>query len=100
MLYRITPLGLLFPASIKNDTQQIFVTCRELNGAKKSMLNSKVRDLMAIIDLDKINSSTEIKNQLLWINATLKDQREINNNSHFCFTFVTKSLNDLLSFSI
>ena len=98
MLYRITPLGLLFPASIKNDTQQIFVTCRELNGAKKSILNSKVRDLMAIIDLDKINSWTEIKDQL--INATLKDQKEINNNSHFCFTFVTKSLNDLLSFSI
>ena len=98
MLYRITPLGLLFPASIKSDTQQIFVTCRELNGAKKSILNSKVRDLMAIIDLDKINSSTEIKDQL--VNATLKDQKEINNNSHFCFTFVTKSLNDLLSFSI
>ena len=98
MFYRITPLGLLFPASIKNDTQQIFVTCRELNGAKKSILNSKVRDLMAIIDLDKINSWTEIKDQL--INATLKDQKEINNNSHFCFTFVTKSLNDLLSFSI
>ena len=98
MLYRITPLGLLFPASIKNDTQQIFVTCTELNGAKKSILNSKVRDLMAIIDLDKINSWTEIKDQL--INATLKDQKEINNNSHFCFTFVTKSLNDLLSFSI
>ena len=98
MLYRITPLGLLFPASIKNDTQQIFVTCRELNGAKKSILNSKVRDLMAIIDLDKINSWTEIKDQL--INATLKDQKEINNNSHFCFTFATKSLNDLLSFSI
>ena len=98
MLYRITPLGLLFPASIKNDTQQIFFTCRELNGAKKSILNSKVRDLMAIIDLDKINSWTEIKDQL--INATLKDQKEINNNSHFCFTFVTKSLNDLLCFSI
>ena len=31
VLYRITPLGLLFPASIKNNTHQIFVTWRELN---------------------------------------------------------------------
>ena len=26
--YKLTPLGILFPASIKNDTKQIFVTCR------------------------------------------------------------------------
>ena len=33
--YKLTPLGILFPASITNDTKQIFVTCRELNDAKK-----------------------------------------------------------------
>ena len=27
-MYKVTPLGLLFPASIKNDTKQIFVTCK------------------------------------------------------------------------
>ena len=94
------PLGLLFPASIKNDVKQIFVTCKELNGVKKSILNRKVYDLLPIIDLDKINSWTEIKGQSIWINATFKDQKEINNNSHLCFPFVTKSLNDLWSFSI
>ena len=96
----MTPLGLLFPTSIKNDTQQIFLTCRELNGAKKSILSGKVHDLMALIDLDKINSWTEVKGQSIWIKATFKDQKEINNNSHLCFPFLTKSLNDLLSFSI
>ena len=34
-MYKVTPLGLLFLASIKNDTKQIFVTCKELNGVKK-----------------------------------------------------------------
>ena len=33
--YRLTPLGMLFPASVENGTEQIFVTCRELNDMKK-----------------------------------------------------------------
>ena len=31
----LTPIGLLFPSSITNDTKQILVTRRELNDAKK-----------------------------------------------------------------
>ena len=33
-LCKFTATGLLFPASIVNDTKQMFVTCRELNKAK------------------------------------------------------------------
>ena len=29
--YRLTPPGISFPVSIKNNTEQIFLTCRELN---------------------------------------------------------------------
>ena len=32
---KLTPIGLLFPSSITNDTKQILVTRRELNDAKK-----------------------------------------------------------------
>ena len=35
VIYRLTPLGILFPASIKNETEQIFIICRELNDIKK-----------------------------------------------------------------
>ena len=28
VMYKVTPLRLLFPASIKNDEKQIFVTCK------------------------------------------------------------------------
>ena len=33
--YKLTRPGILFPASVTNDTKQIFVTCRESNDAKK-----------------------------------------------------------------
>ena len=34
-VYRLTPFGLLFPASLKNNTEQIFVTWRKLGNIKK-----------------------------------------------------------------
>ena len=100
VLYKITPLDLLFPASLKNETKQIFITGKELSGVKKSILNGKVYDLIAIIDLDQISNWREIKGQSFSISVSFKDQNEINNNSHLCFPFVTRSLNDLTSFGI
>ena len=35
VVHRITSLGLLFPATVANDTQQIFITAKELSGVKK-----------------------------------------------------------------
>ena len=100
VVYKVTPLGLLFPASVKNNTKQIFITGKELSGVKKSILNGKVYDLIAIIDLDKISNRIETKGQSIWISVAFKDQKEINNNSHLWFPFITRSLNDLTSFSI
>ena len=34
--YKLTPLRILFPASIKDDTEQVFIMCRNLNKVKKS----------------------------------------------------------------
>ena len=56
--------------------------------------------LLETIDLNKINNWEEIKGQSLWINTALEEQKEINNSRHFWFPFTTKTLNDLLSFSI
>ena len=55
---------------------------------------------MGIIDIIEINNWGEIKGQSLWINATLEEQKEINNSRHLCFPFMTTTLNDLLNFSI
>ena len=64
--YRIIPLGLFFPASIKNNTEQIFLSCRELNNVKKSLIDNKT--------YKKIINWEEIRGQHLWINATLEEQ--------------------------
>ena len=100
MVYRLTPLGTLFPASVKNDTEQIFITCRELNNVKKSLINSKIYGLIGITDLKKINDWEEIKGRSLWINVTFEEQKEINNSKHLCYSFMTRTLSDLLNFSI
>ena len=50
--YKIIPLGLLFPASITSDTSQIFAVGKNLNGLKKSILNQKIFDILAIIYLN------------------------------------------------
>ena len=99
-MYKLTPLGILFPASIKNNTEQVFTTCRELNDVKKALINSKIYGLLGIILLKKKNNWEEIKGQSIWINATLEEQKEVNNSRDLCFPFSTKTLNSLLNFSI
>ena len=34
-VYKITPLGLIFPATVTNDTSQIFILAKKLGGVKK-----------------------------------------------------------------
>ena len=41
-----------------------------------------------------------MKGQSLWVNATIEEQKEINNSKYLCFLFVTSTLNELLSFHI
>ena len=69
---------------MKNNTFYIIqyykiITCRELNDVKKALINSKTYGLLGIIDFKKINNWEEIKGQSIWINATLEEQKEINN---------------------
>ena len=98
--YKLTPIGLFFPSSITNNTKQIFITCRELNDAKKSWINSKFYSLLGVINLEKINSSENIKGKSLWVNVSFNEQEQINSSHHICFLFKKSSCNDLLSFSI
>ena len=100
VVYKITPLGLLFPVSVTNSTEQIFNLGKNLSRVKKSILNQKEFDILAVINLNKINNWFDIKGQSIWTNVAFKDQKEINNNSHLCFPFITRSFRDLTSFSI
>ena len=53
VMYKLTPLGILFPALIKNNTEQVFITCTKLNDVKKALINSQIYGLLGIIDLSK-----------------------------------------------
>ena len=98
--YKITPIGILFPATVTNDTNFIFVTANNLSGVKKGILNYKTYNILAEIDTSKIKNWNEIKGQSIWVNVQFKDHKEINNNSHLCFPFITRSFSDLTSFNI
>ena len=56
IIHKLIPLRILFPGSIKNDTEQVFVTSREFNDVKKALINSKIFELPGITDLKKINN--------------------------------------------
>ena len=100
VIYKITPLGLLLPATVTNDTNLIFITAKELNGVKPSILDDKAYNLLAITDLNKIDNWADVKGQSAWTRVAFKDHEEINNNSHLCFPFPTRSFSDLTSFRI
>ena len=69
VVYKITSLGMLFPSSIKNDTNLIFITANNLRGVKKAILNYKTYDISAEIDVSKINNWEKIKGQSIWVNV-------------------------------
>ena len=75
VVYKIILLGLLFPATIKNDTQQIFVLAKKINGVKKSILNYKTFAILATIDLNKIENWKDVKGQLIWRNVQFKNHK-------------------------
>ena len=64
--YKLTPLVILFPASIKIRTELIFITCTELNNVKKSLINSKIYGLLGITDFfyKKSIIGTKLKDNL------------------------------------
>ena len=98
--FKITPLRLLFPASITNNTSHIFVTTTKIIRAEKAILNYKIYDILADIDTEKINKWEDIKGESIWVNVQFKDHKELNNSNHLCFPFVTRTFSDLTSFTI
>ena len=76
------------------------MTANNISGVKKGILNYKIYNILAEINTSKINNWNEIKGQSIWVNVQFKDHKEINNNSHLCFLFITRSFSDLTSFNI
>ena len=73
---------------------------KKLYGVKKSILNYKTFDFLTSIDLNKIENWKDLKGKSIWTNVQFKSHKEINNNSHLCFLFITRSFNYLTNFSV
>ena len=68
-IYKITPLGFLFPASITNNTGRVIITSRKISGTKKAILTYKWFNILAEIDLKKVPNWNEIKIKSIWVNV-------------------------------
>ena len=88
--YKLTPIGILFLSSVKNDTKQIFVTCRELNNAKTPLSNGKIVNILGIINLHKINNWEHIKGKPLWVNVNFDEPKQINDIDNLSFFIKTE----------
>ena len=75
--YKLSPIGILFPSFITNDTKQILVTCRALNDAKIALINGKIYNILGIINLNKTNNWEFIKGKSLWINVNFNGTDQI-----------------------
>ena len=91
--------NVLFSAAITSDTQNIFVTCQNLNSAKKALINGKIYDLLAIINLSEIKNRETIKGKSIYINAKIDDTHYMQNAKHFGFNFKTRLPIEILEFT-
>ena len=78
--FNFTPMGALFTASVKNDREKIFVTCRELNHIKPVLINSNLVNLLAAI-----NSWEHMKGKSLWVNVNFDGLEEVKKKIIFVY---------------
>ena len=98
-LYEVMIKSILFSASIKNDTQNVFVTCQNLNSAKKALINGKIYYLLGIINLQEINNWNAIKGQSIYVNSKFDNSHYMENATHFAFKFKTRFPTEFLQFT-
>ena len=68
-VYEVILKNVLFSASVKNEMQNIFVICHNLNSAKKALTNGKIYGLLGITNLKVIKNWSEIKGRSIYVNA-------------------------------
>ena len=89
-VYEAMLKDILFSSSIKNDMQNIFITCQNLSSAKKALINGKIYYLLDIINLQEINNWNAIKGQSIYVNSKFDDSHYRENATHFAFIFKTR----------
>ena len=98
-VYEVMLKNMLLSSSIKNDTQNIFITCQNLSSAKKALINGKTYYLLGIINLQEINNWNALKGQSIYVNCKFDDSHYMKNATHFALKFKTRSPTEFLEFT-
>ena len=99
-MYEVCIRNLLFSAGIKNDTQNIFLTCHNLNSAKKALINGKRYSLLGIINLSEIKNWAAVKRKSIYVSVKFNDIAYIESATHFAFKFKTSFPTEILEFKV
>ena len=97
--FEIRLINVLFSSSRKNDTQNVFITCQNLDSSKKALINNKIYGILGIINLREIKKWEEIKGKSLYVNAKIDDSHYTDNAKHFRFNFETSFPTEFLGFT-
>ena len=99
-MYEVYIRNLLFSPGIKNDTQNIFLTCHNLNSAKKALINGKLYSLLGIVNLLEINNWSEVKGKSIYVSVKFDNIVHIESATHFLFKFKTSFPTEILEFKV
>ena len=100
-VYQVMIKNLLFSANIVNNTQQIFVTCYNLDSAKKALINGKLYSILGIINLSEIKNWEEVKGKSIYVNAKFDDITANTESAiHFGFKFNSGYPTEFFEFKI
>ena len=99
-IYEVCVRNILFSSAIKNETQNIFLTCHSLNSAKKALINGKIYSLLGIVNLAEIKNWSKIKGSSIYVSVKFDDINYIENATHFAFNFKTSFPTEILEFKV
>ena len=97
--FEVRLINVLFSSSITNDTQNVFITCQNLNSSKKALINNKIYGILGIINLNEIKKWGEMKSKSLYVNAKIDDSHYMESAKHFGFKFKTTFPTEFLEFT-
>ena len=98
--YRFVLERLLFSSNFENNTDLIFVSSEGLNNAKDALINSKLQNVLGVCYLHELKSWEEVRGQPKRSQAIFVNSEQQQKASHLAFAFITRSLSDMLNFTV
>ena len=100
-VYQVMLKNILFSANIVNNTQQIFITCYNLDSAKKALINGKLYSILGINNLSEIKNWDEVKGKSIYVNVKFDDITSNTESAiHFGFKFNSAYPTEFFEFKI